>query len=94
MDNISEKKANNRICNLRIIFRVAPEERNMIERRMAQTGIKNMRADAQKRVQGGFGGCFKGKKYQIAILILFVLTYTIFPSWAFMGNSKGCAKAC
>ena len=52
-DNISEKKANNRVRNLRITFRVTPEERDMIERRMAQTGIKNMRAYLLKQAVDG-----------------------------------------
>ena len=52
-DNISEKKANNRVRNLRITFRVTLEERNMIERRMAQTGIKNMRAYLLKQAVDG-----------------------------------------
>ena len=52
-DNISEKKANSRVRNLRITFRVTLEERNMIERRMAQTGIKNMRAYLLKQAVDG-----------------------------------------
>jgi len=52
-DTISEKKANNRVRNLRITFRVTPEERDMIERRMAQTGIKNMRAYLLKQAVDG-----------------------------------------
>ena len=52
-DTISEKKANNRVRNLRITFRVTLEERNMIERRMAQTGIKNMRAYLLKQAVDG-----------------------------------------
>jgi uncharacterized protein (DUF1778 family) len=39
-----EKKEYVRPRNVNLAFRVTEEERNMIERRMAQTGIKNMRA--------------------------------------------------
>jgi len=52
-DNINERKANNRVRNLRITFRVTLEERDMIERRMAQTGIKNMRAFLLKQAVDG-----------------------------------------
>ena len=52
-DNTNEKKANNRVRNIRITFRVTPEERAMIERRMAQTGIKNMRAYLLKQAVDG-----------------------------------------
>jgi uncharacterized protein (DUF1778 family) len=51
-ENLNEKKKN-RIRDLRITFRVTPEEREMIERRMAQTGIKNMRAYLLKQAVDG-----------------------------------------
>jgi uncharacterized protein (DUF1778 family) len=37
-------KKQNRTRGTALTFRVTPEERDMIERRMAQTGIKNFRA--------------------------------------------------
>jgi uncharacterized protein (DUF1778 family) len=40
----SEKKKPNRAREHILTFRVTPEERELIERRMAQTGIKNFRA--------------------------------------------------
>ena len=42
-----------RVRNQHITFRVTPEEREMIERRMAQTGIKNMRAYLLKQAIDG-----------------------------------------
>jgi len=39
-----EKKAYVRPRNVNLAFRVTAEERNMIEQRMAQIGMKNMRA--------------------------------------------------
>jgi uncharacterized protein (DUF1778 family) len=48
MDNITDKTAGKkeyvRPRNVNLAFRVTEEERVMIERRMAQTGMKNMRA--------------------------------------------------
>ena len=41
---IVEKKEYIRPRNVNLAFRVTEEERNMIERRMAQTGMKNLRA--------------------------------------------------
>jgi uncharacterized protein (DUF1778 family) len=40
----AEKKKPNRVREHILTFRVTPDEREMIERRMAQTGIKNFRA--------------------------------------------------
>jgi uncharacterized protein (DUF1778 family) len=50
---INENKPKNRVRDLRITFRVTPEEREMIERRMAQSGIKNMRAYLLKQAVDG-----------------------------------------
>jgi uncharacterized protein (DUF1778 family) len=44
VDKIEEKKEYVRPRNVNLAFRVTEEERAMIERRMAQTGMKNMRA--------------------------------------------------
>jgi len=44
MDNTTEKKKYVRPRNVNLAFRVTEEERAMIERRMEQTGMKNMRA--------------------------------------------------
>ena len=43
-DNGSTNKNYVRPRNINLAFRVTEEERTMIERRMAQTGMKNMRA--------------------------------------------------
>ena len=44
MDKTEERKEYVRPRNVNLAFRVTEEERGMIERRMAQTGMKNMRA--------------------------------------------------
>jgi transcriptional regulator of met regulon len=45
MDNINEnKKKTKRLRNHAITFRMTEQEREMIDRRMAQTGIKSQRA--------------------------------------------------
>jgi len=44
VDKTDEKKKYVRPRNVNLAFRVTEEEREMIERRMAQTGMKNMRA--------------------------------------------------
>ena len=41
---VTEKKEYKRPRNINLAFRVTEEEKSMIERRMAQAGIKNMRA--------------------------------------------------
>jgi len=48
-----EKKEYIRPRNVNLAFRVTEEERDMIERRMAQTGIKNMRAYIVKMAVDG-----------------------------------------
>jgi uncharacterized protein (DUF1778 family) len=52
-ETTNTKKPDKRIRDLRITFRVTAEERAMIERRMAQTGIKNMRAYLLKQAVDG-----------------------------------------
>jgi len=47
------KKEYVRPRNVNLSFRVTEEERSMIERRMAQTGIKNMRAFVVKMAVDG-----------------------------------------
>ena len=47
------KKTESRVRDQQIKFRVTPEEREMIERRMAQSGIKNMRAYMLKQAVDG-----------------------------------------
>ena len=44
MDNTTEKKKYVRPRNVNLALRVTEEERAMIERRMEQTGMKNLRA--------------------------------------------------
>ena len=44
MDNPTEKKKYVRPRNVNLAFRVSEEERAMIEQRMEQSGMKNMRA--------------------------------------------------
>jgi hypothetical protein len=44
MENSTEKKEYVRPRNVNLAFRVSEEEREMIERRMAQSGMENMRA--------------------------------------------------
>ena len=44
MENSTEKKKYVRPRNINLAFRVSEEERAMIERRMAQSGMENMRA--------------------------------------------------
>ena len=48
-----EKKEYIRPRNVNLAFRVTEEERDMIERRMAQTGMKNMRAYIVKMAVDG-----------------------------------------
>jgi len=52
-ETINIKKPDKRIRDQRITFRVTAEERAMIERRMAQTGIKNLRAYLLKQAVDG-----------------------------------------
>jgi hypothetical protein len=47
------KKKQNRARNAALTFRVTPEEREMIGRRMAQTGIRNFRAYLLKMAVDG-----------------------------------------
>jgi hypothetical protein len=47
------QKKQNRMRNTALTFRVTPEERGMIERRMAQTGIRNFRAYLLKQAIDG-----------------------------------------
>ena len=49
----TEKKKYVRPRNVNLAFRVTEEERKMIERRMAQTGIQNMRAYIVKMAVDG-----------------------------------------
>ena len=53
MDETAEKKEYVRPRNVNLAFRVTEEERGMIERRMAQTGMKNMRAYIVKMAVDG-----------------------------------------
>ena len=50
---ITEKKEYTRPRNVNLAFRVTEEERELIERRMAQAGIKNMRAYIVKQAVDG-----------------------------------------
>ena len=52
-ESTNEKKVEKRVRDQQIKFRVTHEEREMIERRMAQTGIKNMRAYMLKQAIDG-----------------------------------------
>ena len=52
-NNASEKKEYVRSRNINLAFRVTEEERAMIEKRMAQTGIKSMRAFIVKMAVDG-----------------------------------------
>jgi hypothetical protein len=53
MKSETEKKKPNRLRNEMLTFRVTPEERLMIERRMAQTGVRNFRAYLLKMAVDG-----------------------------------------
>jgi len=53
MNSDTEKKQSNRRRTIALTFRVTPEEKDMIERRMAQTGIKNFRAYLLKQAIDG-----------------------------------------
>ena len=53
MDKTVEKKDYVRPRSVNLAFRVTEEERGMIERRMAQTGMKNMRAYIVKMAVDG-----------------------------------------
>ena len=53
MNSDTEKKQSNRRRTITLTFRVTPEEKDMIERRMAQTGIKNFRAYLLKQAIDG-----------------------------------------
>jgi hypothetical protein len=53
MDEQNKKKKSNRQRGIALTFRVTPEEKAMIERRMAQTGIKNFRAYLLKQAIDG-----------------------------------------
>ena len=50
---ITEKKEYTRPRNVNLAFRVSEEERKQIERRMAQAGMKNMRAFMVKQALEG-----------------------------------------
>jgi len=50
---ITEKKEYIRPRNVNLAFRVSEEERQLIERRMKQTGMKNMRAYIVKQAVDG-----------------------------------------
>jgi transcriptional regulator of met regulon len=50
---ITEKKKENRSRNIALTFRATTEERAMIERRMAQSGIKSLRAYLLKQAIDG-----------------------------------------
>ncbi len=52
-ETTSEKKTEKRVRDQQIKFWVTLKEREMIERRMAQTGIKNMRAYMLKQTIDG-----------------------------------------
>ena len=52
-ETVNEKKPKNRVRTQQIAFRVTPEEREMIERRMAQAGVKNFRAYMLKQAVDG-----------------------------------------
>ena len=49
----TEKKQQNRERNVNIAFRVTPEEKELIERRMEQAGIANLRAYLVKQAIDG-----------------------------------------
>ena len=53
MENATEKKKKNRTSSINLTFRVSPEEHAMIKRRMAQTGVTNMRAFILKQAVDG-----------------------------------------
>ena len=53
IDKPTQKKDYTRPRNVNLAFRVTEEERAMIERRMAQTGMKNMRAYIVKMAVDG-----------------------------------------
>jgi hypothetical protein len=53
MSDESKKRKPNRLREDKICFRVTPEERKMIEQRMAQSGVKNFRAYLLKMVIDG-----------------------------------------
>jgi uncharacterized protein (DUF1778 family) len=53
LETTENKKSGNRYRDERITFRVTPEERALIERRMAQTGIKTIRAYLLKMAVDG-----------------------------------------
>jgi hypothetical protein len=53
MEQTAEKRKYVRPRNVNLAFRVTEEERAMIERRMAQTGMKNMRAYVVKMAIDG-----------------------------------------
>jgi uncharacterized protein (DUF1778 family) len=52
-ETANAKKPEKRVRNHHITFRVTAEERAMIERRMAQTGMKNIRAYLLKQAIDG-----------------------------------------
>jgi len=53
MNEQQEKKKQNRNRNIALTFRVTPEEKEMVERRMEQTGITNLRAYLLKQAIDG-----------------------------------------
>jgi len=53
MNEQIEGKKQNRARNTALTFRVTPDEKKMVERRMAQTGIKNLRAYLLKQAIDG-----------------------------------------
>jgi hypothetical protein len=53
MNEQQENKKQNRARNTALTFRVTPEEKEMVERRMAQTGVTNLRAYLLKQAIDG-----------------------------------------
>jgi hypothetical protein len=53
MDEQKENKKQSRARNVALTFRVTPEEKEMVERRMAQSGITNLRAYLLKQAIDG-----------------------------------------
>ena len=53
MNEQKENTKQNRARNIALTFRVTPEEKKMVERRMAQTGITNLRAYLLKQAIDG-----------------------------------------
>lgn len=53
MNEQKENKKQNRARNIALTFRVTPEEKKLVERRMEQTGISNLRAYLLKQAIDG-----------------------------------------